>query len=830
MKYARHHDRHHYRHSGGMSRLALLLILSVALPLPSWAQDSASQVDDVSESQELPAEDEGSVPILEEIKVTARRYEEYLQLVPASVNVMTADYLQDQGLTNVRDIVDFAPGGVTTAFNKMQDRYSLRGISSQTEGSSGDSSVATAVDNVVISREFMKSQTFFDMQDVEILRGPQGTAFGRNASSGLIHLKTARPRWELASGVAAELGSHETYGVEAFVTGPLADNAAGRLAVNFDNLDGFTEDTRTGDGLGGTRNIAVRGSLLFNPSKSVKVFVKAEYNRDDDEDPSPRKGKDCAIPYQGDFPAPSVVGSPQPPWTQFPNWSDSCDPWETTVSERTYLGDFFLEREIFNLTSEITWSFAENLTVTSVSSYLSGNSDYLIDTHGGPNNSLFQSTQNDAWQLSQEIRIDNHSTLNSLNWLTGIYFLTDDQTRDDQNIFYVDDAVGDPQHQSGFRPETRDVKQQNNETTAYGLFAEVSYDVTDRLNVTVAGRWSDDAKDYSVAHYGWGWGGPIAGLTNGIDADGDGVADERCVFEPAGPPDFGARFCGSPEDPVGFVTPVPSSSSWNNLSLKGSMSYYFDSEHMAYALVSQGYKTGGFQNEPFNPLDAVVPYDEETAINYEVGFRATFVDRFRLNTSVFFTEYEDLQLNLYVNSASGDYNQVTANAAGAEVAGIELDYLWQISDRLRLSGTYARIDAELVHALIDTDGDSVPENYSGSRPNNSPEWTGTAVLEYTRPFINGSSLILRGDWRGVSNVFDGIGEDPNREHEGYGVVGARATWRPAAGRWSLSVWGRNLFEEAYTINVGPYNPNLNQLNFAYGAPRSYGVTLRRYLF
>ncbi|HEX9731516.1 MAG TPA: TonB-dependent receptor, partial [Thermoanaerobaculia bacterium] len=411
-----------------------------------------------------------------------------------------------------------------------------------------------------------------------------------------------------------------------------------------------------------------------------------------------------------------------------------------------------------------------------------------------------------------------------------VYFLTDDQTRDDQNIFYVDNAVSDPQHPSGFRPESRDVKQQNNETTAYGLFGEVSYDLTDRLNVTLAGRWSDDEKDYSVAHYGWGWGGPIAGLTNGVDADGDGVFDERCVFDPAGPPDFGARFCGSPEDPVGFETPVPSTSSWDDLSLKGSMSYYIDSDHMLYALVSQGYKTGGFQNEPFNPLDAVVPYDEETAVNYEVGFRATFADRFRLNASAFVTEYEDLQLNLYVNSASGEYNQVTANAAGADVAGVELDYLWLITDRLRLSGTYAYIDAELVDALIDTDGDFVAEDYSGSRPNNAPEWTGTAILEYARPFSNGSKLLLRGDWRGISNVFDGIGEDSNREHEAYGVFGARATWRPAGGDWSLSVWGRNLSEEVYTINVGPYNPNLNQLNFAYGAPRRFGVTISRYLF
>lgn len=821
-------------------RAAFFTFLLTLLSLPTWAASSSGLTADGSAPPaEIPddsatqppsdgSEDNPAPPLLEEITVTARLYEEYLQLVPASVDVMTSSYLSDQGLTNVREVIDFSPGGSTTAFNKMQERYSLRGISSQTEGSSGDSSVATVIDDVAISREFMKSQSFFDMQVVEILRGPQGTAFGRNASSGLIHLKTARPEWRFSSGVTAESGIYDTYGIEAFVTGALSEKAAGRLAVNFQSQGGYTEDTRTGDGLGGTQNIALRGSLLLVPSEDVEISLKAEYNRDDDDNPAPRKGQDCTTAYQGDFPDPSIVGSPQPPWTQFPNWTDSCDPWETTISRPTYLGDFFLNREILNLTSKITWNISSSVTLTSISAYLGGQSDYLIDAHGGPNNSMFQSTQNDAWQASQEIRVDNHSSVSRLRWLAGLYYLMDDQTRDDQNIFYVDNAVSDPQHPSGFRPETRDVKQQNNETNALGVFGEIAYDVTERLNLTVGGRYSYDKKDYSVAHYGWGWGGPIAGLTNGVDADGDGIFDEQCIFDPAGPPDYGSRFCGSPENPVGFVTPVPSDATWNNVSLKGSLSYVIDDDRMVYGLVSEGYKTGGFQNEPFNPIDAVIPFDEETVINFEVGYRASFRDRFRFNAFAYLTKYDDLQLFLFVNSPTGDYSQVTANAADADIVGLEVDYAWRVTDRLRLGGTFARIDAELANALIDTDGDSVEEDYSGSRPNNSPTWTGTAMVEYTQPFSAGS-LILRGDWRGVSNVFDGIGEDPSRELDGHDVFGARASWSPATARWRLSVWGRNLFDEVYTINVGPANPNLNQLNFAYGAPRTFGVTLSRFM-
>ncbi|MFB3077199.1 MAG: TonB-dependent receptor, partial [Lysobacterales bacterium] len=365
--------------------------------------------------------DEAYSGVLEEVMVTSRRYVESIGDVPVSVNVMTAEDLEAGGLTNVRDIIDFSPGGVTTSFNKMQDEYSLRGVSSQTEGPSGDSSVATVIDSVPITREFMKSQAFFDMESVEILRGPQGTSFGRNASSGLIHFKTARPQSEFGSSFTAEAGSDEQYRVEGYVTGALGENVAGRLAVSYTSLDGFTTDTRSGEGLGGEENFSLRGTLLFNPSDSVEIYLKAQYSKDDDDNPTPRKGKDCTIPYQADFPAPSVVGAPQPGWTQFPNWFDDCDPWKTTISSPTYLGPFFMEREITTLTAIVTLTFGDGLTLTSVTGYVDGNSDYLIDAHGGPNDSMFQNTQNDGSQLSQEFRLDNQGADTKTHWLAGIY-------------------------------------------------------------------------------------------------------------------------------------------------------------------------------------------------------------------------------------------------------------------------------------------------------------------------------------------------------------------------------------------------------------------------
>ncbi len=762
--------------------------------------------------------------MLEEVVVTSRRYEENLQDAPVAVNAMTGDFLQEQGIDTVSEVLLNSPGASFTQFNKMQAEYGMRGVSSQTEGASGDSSVSTIIDNVVVSKDFMKNPAFFDMERVEVLRGPQGTAFGRNASSGLVHLVTAKPSDEFGGGLTMDMGSHGLFGVEAFVTGAISDTTAGRLAINVDNLDGYTTDTRTDGDLGGEENISIRGSLLMNPSDTVQVYLKAEFNEDNDDTPAIRKGRDCSIPFQ-DKGASSVVGAPQPGWVDVGTFTDSCDPWETTISDRSF-SEFYMDRELTNLTAEITWELSDGVAVTSVTGYLEGESEYMIDAHGGPNNSMFQNTVNDAEMFSQELRIDNHGSDDAFRWVAGAYFMSDEHSRLDQNIFYTENAAKGPPGGGGgtatgipdpnggwFRPETRDIKDGYSETDSMGLFTEITYDMSDQLVVSAGLRYSKDEKDYTIAHYGYGWGGILEGLTDGTAAP--------CAFAP-GADKF---YCGTSGAPVGFQTPVVTSNSWENVSGKLSLSYSIDDDKLVYALFSQGYKTGGFQPEPRSPLAALESFDEETVDNIELGFKGDFGDSLRLNIAAFYSEYDDLQMFLFKNTPSGEFTQIAENAAGVEITGVEGDFIWAPTENLRVSGGFAVIDAELVNALIDTDGDQVPEDFSGTRPDNTVDFTGTLVISYDLPLDNGALVNLRADWRGNSDVYDDIGEQAARKHDEYDVIGARATWISADGDWNIALWGKNLSDEAYTVNVGPAQPNINQLNFAYGAPRTVGASV-----
>ena len=187
---------------------------------------------------------------LEEIVVTSRRYEESLNDAPVAVNVMSEDFLKDNRVSTAEDIMDITPGATWEAFSKVQPTMSMRGIVAPTPGnSSSEASIQVVVDNVVISKDFMKAPPIFDIGRVEILRGPQGTAFGRNASVGLLHFVTNRPSQEFSGSISATIGSDELYEIDGFINGALTDSLSGRLAFNHDQEDGPMESVSTGDGL-----------------------------------------------------------------------------------------------------------------------------------------------------------------------------------------------------------------------------------------------------------------------------------------------------------------------------------------------------------------------------------------------------------------------------------------------------------------------------------------------------------------------------------------------------------------------------------------------------
>ncbi|MCC5867007.1 MAG: TonB-dependent receptor [Gammaproteobacteria bacterium] len=750
-----------------------LSLLSVSIPMASLAAPATAS--------------ESRAPVLEEIIITARRYQESLQNVPISVAVMNDDYLTTQNISQVKDIIDKSPGTGFTRFNKLQNVYSMRGLNSQTTGSAGDPSVLTVVDDVVYVKDYMKSVEFFDVERVEILRGPQGTSFGRNATGGLVHIISKRPTQEREGYVSATAGNYGHWAVNGAVNGPLGDTSAGRLAIHYTTHDGYTRDVIRNRNLAGEENISLRGSLLFTPSDDLEVYLKAEFSRDDDES-AVRQPRDCVNPQEN-----------------FTNFIDPCSPWETAISETTGAGEpFYLKREILNLTAHVAWDVGQSARLTSVSAFLDGEGNYNMDSGGTPRDLNFSLTRNNSSQFSQEIRLDNHNSANPLRWLTGVYYLDDKHDQSEGREWFQEDlsiyGPGPP-----FSP-TSVVAVSTNKTTSLGLFGELSFDLTDRLTTTAGLRYSRDKKNFVINHNGSGFRGPVTNFLANIPANGG-----PC---PPGP------LCT-----LGFDD-VATSNSWDHLSFLASLAFAASDDVMLYATVSEAYKTGGYNGEPQTPDDAVIPYNEETALNFELGMKSQWFDRLRLNISAFYVKYDDQQVNVFRQGTGGFITQVIDNAAKSDVLGIEVDYAWQITELFRISGTFAHLEAEFKNTELQTGpGPDNVTDISGNRPNNVPTWTATLVGELELPLRDGAYFSLRADWRGRSAVFNDIVNNVEFRRPGTNIIGARAMWASADERWNVALWGRNLGNKVDVLNIGPRPGFLNDNPAGFGPPRTYGGTV-----
>ncbi len=772
----------------------------------------------LSPTQPAFAQSAATKSALEEIVVTSRRYEESIEDAPVAVNVMTEEYLNNNRITRADDLMEVSPGTTWESFSKMQPVASMRGVIAPTPGNaSSEASIQTVHDNVVITKDSMKYPTIYDMNRIEVMRGPQGTAFGRNASVGLIHFVSNRPSQDQTGGsVTATLGTDELIELDGFITGQFSDTVSARLAFNHDEQDGPTESMSTGEGLDGDENTAFRASLLFEPSDTFSAYLKLEYSADRDEAPVRHgfiqpDGSDCSVPY---------VNSP--PY-QVVFFDDCSDPFKTEISPASRAGfetvDFHTDRDIVTFAAELVWDLSNDLTLTSITGYLDGDTDSLMDLAGSPNDVSWQQVQNDATSFSTELRLDNVASGEKFRWLAGVYLMTDEEDRFEQNIFQPRGARAP----SPF-VETHVGTVANNQTDSYSLFGEVNFDLSDRMTLTYGGRFVNDDKDYTYGTRMWGVNRQLDGVP-GVGPGIDGVA-QVCRSNAVGPPD---PTCGSAAAPLGFEN-YPVSDSWDDYISKLSLTFAINDNLNLYGLYSEGFKSGTFQPDARSKETVDIVVQPETSQNFEVGLKGAG-ERYRYAVTAYYLEVEDVQTINLIPVGSG-FTGLISNVGRVESTGLELEGTFLLSDNFLLSGTVGLIDAEMKDTL-DPDGSIDPAtgligDLSGHRPAGAPEWTYTLFGEYTVHLGNGGSLLFRADVRSRSDVFNQTSErftnPPLRLRPEVTNWGARVTWTAPSERLTVSAWGKNLNEEVDIENFGPPSPCCSSFAAGFRGKRSYGVT------
>lgn len=686
---------------------------------------------------------------LEEIVVTAQKRAQDMQDVPIAVTAMSAEMIKEAGISNMKGIAVRTPGFSMGTFNPTQPQLYIRGIGSNGDGAGGgEQSVAMFVDGVYMNRSAATGTELYDLESIEVLRGPQGTLWGKNAIAGAINVTTKRPSDTLEGALEIGAGNVGQRTYRGMVTGPLTESLNGKVSFNKKKQDGYLKsvidaDIETGD----IDSESFRTQFLFTPSDSVEMLLTADYGIDD------RSGT-SGLPALG-------VGWVGGVLQATPNLP-KADFYEHFLEE-----EGLTEMKSKGLSLQVDWDNDWG-TLTSLTAYRKSDATFENITFGvGPtvfpdlfiNNYADESSK----MFSQELRLSGEA--DSLQWQTGLYYNQEEVSRIEGAQFI---PMATPGHPSD------DFADQKNETTSVAAFGQGTYSITEDFDITLGVRLTREEKDFSnVSQLG-------AGLL------------------------------------ISEAYDIEAKETWTAPTYKLVANYHVTDSTMVYASVASGFKSGGFDGTPGTAVGARTPFDEESAVNVELGFKSMLLEnRLRLNGAIFNTSYEDLQVLQAFDDGSPIPPLITKNAGKATTRGIELEATLAVSDNLRLNATYAYLDTE----YTELEGDL--ESSEGNKLRNAPRNAYGFSASYEKPLDSGAIINARAEYIAKDEAHQDIQNREVAAIPSYRVSNLRLAYTTADEKWEVAAWANNIFDEEYYVH--------NYFTVPFGAfnipalPRTYGV-------
>ena len=419
------------------------------------------------------AQGDATLVVIDAIVVTAQKREQYLQDIPFSVSAISADTVKNAGVLGLEDIAPMVPGFSMTLFNPTEPQFFIRGIGSTGASAGEDTSVGVFVDEVYAGRAGVQWGRFLDIERVEVLRGPQGSLYGRNVAGGAINIISKKPGPEAEGFVEATYGRFDRADIRAAIGGPVAGKAVqGRLAGGYDARDGYITNATTGsDNLREYDNLTARGHLLFDLNYNAQLLLSADYFNSDAVGLASREAIVTSVPVlaAGFIPIPA----PSP-----------------SIRTTELAADGDTQREFYGLSARLDIETAIG-TLTSITAFRASEYDIFTDISSIGLPLLGQDENTDQW--SQEVRLTSTGSL--LEWTVGAYFLAEDIGRLD-----ITQTSGPDPDQALF-PDRIEYSQQV-ETRSYALFGQATYPVFDHLDITLGGRYTVDEKDFALAASG----------------------------------------------------------------------------------------------------------------------------------------------------------------------------------------------------------------------------------------------------------------------------------------------------------------------------------------
>ena len=828
-----------------MSFLKLLRCSASVAVLGALACSSAAFAQNAT-NEDTAADSPRSV---DEIVVTAQKREQNLQDVPVVVTALSGQLMQDAGVKDIKDLQVLTPGlTVTSTSNETVTTARIRGVGTVGDNPGLESSVGVIIDGVYRPRNGVSFGDLGELERVEVLKGPQGTLFGKNTSAGVINIITAEPEFNFGANGELTVGNYGTIGGSASVTGPiLGDTVAGRLFVAKRQRDGFLDvvtgpgpRTRTDDV---DQNFwTIRGQVLAVPTEDLTVRVIADYTKRDES---------CCLGTQlfvGDSPSSraQMIEAVRP---------GSLDLTDTPFDRRAYANrDTDQNIEDRGLSAEVAYDINDDMSLTSVTAARDWIAQTGQDSDFTAADLIWRPGNGDNYvqfkQLSQELRLAGDT--GRVNWLVGGFFAREDLNSrailnfgEDYYDYFARRVLSGAPGLIGLVEGT--ILQPGNgvddryaqEGETFALFTNNNIDITDRLELTLGLRYTIDKKtlvsDYNTT-------GESCDQAESAYPALIGAAGSATAISVVG----GLCLNGHNNDfdDLGVTTQESEEKEWSGTA---KLAYRITDDLMTYASYSRGYKAGGFNLDRSQaitlapsgvPLFGANPdtsFGGEFADSYEVGVKSQLLDNsLQLNATAFHQTFTDFQLNTFVGTAF-----IVETIPEVTSVGVDVDFLYfpPMMDGLTFQGgvTYAETQFSDFEAEDLTNPSRFPSlsRLPNARMGFAPKWSSSLAATYERDIAE--NLQFRGNLsvKYTSSYNTGSDLHPAKNQEGFALLNGRVGVGSPDERWTVELWGQNLTDEDY-LQVGFNGPfqvdeaddSVSVYNAFLGAPRTFGLTLR----
>jgi iron complex outermembrane receptor protein len=725
---------------------------------------------------------------IEEVIVTSRRVEESQQNVPLAVTALTSDALQAAGVTNLSElktVPSFTLSPLTGRPTSLT--VQLRGQRNSDATSTVDPAVGVYFAEVPIMRAYgIGALSALDVQSMEIVKGPQGTLFGRNTTGGALLITPNAPTQQIEGSIGLGVGNYNRRTAELMFNAPITDTTAGRIAVRTAQHDGYIDNRSGFSDINDEDSIAARASLLWEPTDTATNTTYFDYFNHDSH-----SGAKLVAVAPGPSQIRTVYGNAAVDGALAE--ANNSDFWSTRS-----LGDPKTSAKGLGFTNITSYELSDSLAIKNI---LGFRKVEAVEKSLEPSMATLPVTVSnnsaETKQYSEELQLQGSA--DRLEWIVGLFLFKEESKE------LVAQRALSPVWPPTIGPSINDIEVENQSRSVFG---QGTYELTDSLSLTLGARWTEDKRELDTL--------------NSID-----------YRNPAAPV---CNLTANNVPPLIRLSPCSKnvSEDFSAPSYNISLDYKIDTNQLIYVAHRSGYRSGGFTSTAQRPLQ-YEPFDKETVKDIELGYKADldiFDSPLRFNAAYYYSDYKDIQRNVgELAPGSSVVVNTVKNAGSATIQGLELETTWLPADAVEVRLFYAYTDAGYDDFKSRTSAGAVLD-LSSNEFAPVPKHQGGLGVTYTQPLGEAGELrfMVDGYWQSeiagnVINKLNGTNIDiPGAFQAGYSLYNARISWDNIFGApLTVSLWGKNLTDtEYYAGNTTQYE-TLGLTSGYFGEPRTFGI-------